>query len=123
MTAFIIVAAGGSYSDAYHNNQFVFLNKEDAEKFMETEKAAIEKINSLFKNCPEEPNAYGQFNWVVIFNKWRIAKETYFKNLNLQPELFEMLKRNSFNPLCTLDDWQIEEVELKPTSQFVKMLA
>lgn len=148
MIIYIVVRRGGQYSDAYHMNETVFIDKAEAEAYIEKE---IKQLNLLsnFKfqyltpppnrqaieasipsNTPNSSLVKNQA-WAKAFNVYleslKIEQlkqfKEYCKNQGIIPEEKMLRKLNPYgNQYQETTDLDIEEVEIKPTSKLYQLL-
>ena len=148
MTIYIVVRQGGEYSDAYHMNETVFVDKAEAEAYIENETTQLNVLSSFkFEHsiiCPdrcaiEDAIPSGTPNGKSLRNKaWSEAYNAYYELLKIEQlkQFKEHCKKQNviftdkmlqmLNPFTSqavfTTDLCIEEVEIKPTSKLYRLL-
>lgn len=146
---YILVRTGGEYSDFYHNNQTVFLSREEADQFLADANADFERYLPYcleedsdeedelceewdkLNGDPQEETDYikqnqaynDRYNWSIGKIKDRLTDLVQSAECQLSDfERIELMANDFANPYTPLDDAEIEEVEVKPGTRLYKLL-
>lgn len=143
-TAYVLVRTGGQYSDWYHNNLYVFLTKEEGEKFISDSNALHHKFRQYCFDYDNWDGSENYYEWNMLNGiKEPISGENWSKryawakqkeldrltdlvqsqDYNLHEfERIELMKNNFSNPHEVFSDAEIEEVEIREGTQLWRIL-
>lgn len=113
---YMVVAEGGQYSDHYHHNERFYLDRSEAETYIESKREAFREWNRFVALCPNnpsyDPKSYSAWKIEIL----KICEDNF-------PQFIEQVKCLSWlNKEDEKTDLQIEEIDIPVGSRLYRIL-
>lgn len=116
IVGYMVVSEGGEYSGAYHHNEMFYLDRSEAEAYIESKKESAREWNRFLALCPDKPgfSNYSFYAWKI--DALKICEDNF-------PHLIEEVKSLGWpREKDEETDLQIEEIDIPVGSRLYRIL-